>query len=210
MCVCSETSVYVPGLLTSIFKFHLSTLDIRQHSNVHSALTHELLNKSNLNSTYLGQSDEEKEKFLTQILLSKKPVRSDFIKYSKNTLKEFSIFDCINKQQKIFGLNSINNYIISHCSNLVQILELALLLRESGVIKYNLSSNINIVPLFETIEDLELAPEILNGFLRHPFTQRTLQALKGDEKERVQQVMVCYSDSNKDGGIMARGGWDTD
>ena len=89
----------------SIFKFHLSTLDIRQHSKVHSVLVYELLNKSNLNSDYLSQSDKEKEKFLTQILLSKKPVRSDFIKYSKNTLKEFSIFDCIYKQQNIFGLN---------------------------------------------------------------------------------------------------------
>ena len=69
---------------------------------------------------------------------------------------------------------------------------------ETGLI-----SKIPVVPLFETIEDLEVAPEILNGFLNHPFTQRTLQALKGDEKGRVQQVMVGYSDSNKDGGIMA-------
>ena len=66
-----------------------------------------------------------------------------------------------------------------------------------------LISKIPVVPLFETIGDLEVAPKILQGFLDHPFTKRTLSALKEDESEPVQQVMVGYSDSNKDGGIMA-------
>ena len=181
----------------SIFKFHLSTLDIRQHSKVHSVLVCELLYKSNLNSNYLSQSDKQKEKFLTQILLSKKPVRSDFIKYSKNTLKEFSIFDCIYKQQNIFGLNSITNYIISHCSNLVQILELALLLRESGVIQYNLSSNINIIPLFETIEDLKNSKNVLRAMFENKAYKKIIES-----RNNFQEVMLGYSDSNKDGGYV--------
>jgi phosphoenolpyruvate carboxylase len=131
--------------------------------------------------------------------------------HSKTVLKTHAqkVMECysvIAEHTDKYGMNCIGSLIVSMTRSLSDLLVVYVLAREAGLTQMTtagLISKIPVVPLFETIGDLEVAPEILHGFLNHPFTKRTLQALKGDEKEPVQQVMVGYSDSNKDGGIMA-------
>ena len=193
--------------IVETFGFHLAALDIRQNSTFHDQAMDELLEASLADKSNFSEwSEEERLKFLNKELLSARLFTHSKTPLKTHAKKVMECYSVIAEHSDKYGMNCIGSLIVSMTRSLSDLLVVYVLAREAGLTKMTktgLISKIPVVPLFETIEDLELAPEILNGFLTHPFTQRTLQALKGDEKERVQQVMVGYSDSNKDGGIMA-------
>ena len=193
--------------IVEIFGFHLAALDIRQNSTFHDQAMDELLEASLAEKTNFSEWNEtERLEFLNKRLLSAR-----LFTHSKTVLKTHAqkVMECygvIATHTDKYGMNCIGSLIVSMTRSLSDLLVVYVLAREAGLTKMTpkgLISKIPVVPLFETIGDLEVAPEILQGFLDHPFTKRTLSALKEDESEPVQQVMVGYSDSNKDGGIMA-------
>ena len=193
--------------IVEIFGFHLAALDIRQNSTFHDQAMDELLEASLAEKTNFSEwSETERLDFLNKELLSAR-----LFTHSKTVLKTHAqkVMECygvIAEHTDKYGMNCIGSLIVSMTRSLSDLLVVYVLAREAGLTQMTtvgLISKIPVVPLFETISDLEVAPEILHGFLNHPFTKRTLQVLKGGEKEPVQQVMVGYSDSNKDGGIMA-------
>ena len=193
--------------IVEIFGFHLAALDIRQNSTFHDQAMDELLEASLAEKSNFSQwSEEERLEFLNKELLSARLFTHSKTPLKMHAKKVMECYGVIAEHSDKYGMNCIGSLIVSMTRSLSDLLVVYVLAREAGLTQMTttgLISKIPVVPLFETIEDLEVAPEILNGFLNHPFTQRTLQALKGDEKERIQQVMVGYSDSNKDGGIMA-------
>ena len=193
--------------IVETFGFHLAALDIRQNSTFHDQAMNELLEASLADKSNFSEwSEKERLKFLNKELLSARLFTHSKTPLKAHAKKVMECYGVIAEHSDKYGMNCIGSLIVSMTRSLSDLLVVYVLAREAGLTqmtKTGLISKVPVVPLFETIEDLELAPEILNGFLNHPFTQRTLQALKGDEKERVQQVMVGYSDSNKDGGIMA-------
>ena len=193
--------------IVEIFGFHLAALDIRQNSTFHDQAMDELLEASLAEKTNFSEwSEMERLDFLNKELLSAR-----LFTHSKTVLKMHAqkVMECygvIAEHTDKYGMNCIGSLIVSMTRSLSDLLVVYVLAREAGLTQMTtagLISKIPVVPLFETIGDLGVAPEILHGFLNHPFTKRTLQVLKGGEKEPVQQVMVGYSDSNKDGGIMA-------
>ena len=193
--------------IVEIFGFHLAALDIRQNSTFHDKAMDELLEASLAEKSNFSEwSEEERIEFLNKELLSARLFTHSKTVLKTHAKKVMECFGVIAEHSDKYGMNCIGSLIVSMTRSLSDLLVVYVLAREAGLTQMattGLISKIPVVPLFETIGDLEAAPEILNGFLNHPFTQRTLQALKEDEKEPVQQVMVGYSDSNKDGGIMS-------
>ncbi|MCL2521875.1 MAG: phosphoenolpyruvate carboxylase [Erysipelotrichales bacterium] len=181
-----------------VFGWTLAPLDIRQNSIVHGNVVAELLEFVNPSTNYLKLSEEERINLLLKELSTSRPLVSQHAEYSPETMKELAIFNAAKKAQVRYGINCIRTAIISMTHGLSDILELALLLKEAGIVRLEESvTDINIVPLFETIEDLRTAKGIMDKLLSIPFYRQLLKS-----RNDVQEVMVGYSDSNKDGGYV--------
>lgn len=196
----------VPVLRTvQVFGFHLASLDIRQNSAFHDLAVEQLMAASGMTESGFSRWDEERRlAFLNQELSSPRP----FVRQDARPGKEAeSVVDCyrvLAAHIGQFGANGIGALIISMTRNLSDLLVVYLLAREAGLTVAAPEGQVcllPVVPLFETIEDLQGSDGILEQFLEHPITRRTLARLYGSDP--VQQVMIGYSDSNKDGGIMA-------
>lgn len=191
------------------FGFHLAALDIRQNSAFHDKAIEQLLEAANAEETDFGNWSEAKRvAFLNKELQSARPFTALKANLGPEAQAVVECYRAIATHTREFGTNCIGSFIVSMTRSVSDLLAVYLLAREVGLTETTEAgqySEIPVVPLLETIEDLENGTEILRDFLAHPFTQRTLEHLKTkyNWKQPVQQVMVGYSDSNKDGGILA-------
>jgi phosphoenolpyruvate carboxylase len=180
--------------------FHLARLDIRQNSAVHERTIAELLDVALPSMSYLALGEEARVALLTSELRSARPLTSSFVKYSEETLGELAVFHAAAEAHAKFGADVIPQCIISMCKGMSDMLEVALLLKEVGLVDPSGRSAINIVPLFETIEDLQASSGIMDRMLALHDYRRLV-----DSRGSVQEVMLGYSDSNKDGGFVTSG-----
>jgi phosphoenolpyruvate carboxylase len=184
------------------FGFHLATIDIRQSSDIHEAVITELLNKAGYAFEYNQLHESEKIKTLLAELQQPRLLFSPFHQYSELLHKEIGVLAKVREIRQLFGPRAVRQYIISHTETLSDLLELALLQKETGLLRGvwgspNIQLDLNIVPLFETIADLRNAPMIMTHWLGLLGTKDVLR-YQGDEQE----IMLGYSDSNKDGGFL--------
>jgi phosphoenolpyruvate carboxylase len=182
------------------FGFHLASLDMRQNSAVHERTVAELIDAATPGMSYLALNEEARITLLTNELRDPRPLTSAFVKYSDETLGELAVFHEAAKAHSRFGAEAIPQCIISMCKGVSDMLEVALLLKEAGLVDPSGRSAINIVPLFETIEDLQASAAIMDRMLSmHDYRKLV------DSRGAVQEVMLGYSDSNKDGGFVTSG-----
>jgi phosphoenolpyruvate carboxylase len=182
------------------FGFYLARLDIRQNSAVHERTVAELIDAAMPGMSYLALSEEARVALLAKELGNARPLTSAFVKYSEETQGELALFHAAAEAHAKFGSNAIPQCIISMCKGMSDMLEVALLLKEAGLIHPSGRSAINIVPLFETIEDLQASSGIMDRMLSlHAYRKLV------DSRGAVQEVMLGYSDSNKDGGFVTSG-----
>jgi len=182
------------------FGFHLARLDIRQNSAVHERTVAELIDAAMPGMSYMALSEEARISLLAGELRNARPLASAFVKYSEETLDELAVFRAAAEAHAKFGAEAIPQCIISMCKGVSDILEVALLLKEAGLVDPSGRSAINIVPLFETIEDLQASSRIMDRLLSmHDYRKLV------DSRGSVQEVMLGYSDSNKDGGFVTSG-----
>src|SRR4051812_28524139 len=182
------------------FGFHLARLDMRQNSAVHERTVAELLDAAMPGMSYLALSEETRVALLAAELRNARPLASSFVKYSEETLGELAVFHAAAEAHAKFGHDVIPQCIISMCKGMSDMLEVALLLKEVGLVNPSGRSAINIVPLFETIEDLQASSGIMDRMLSlHDYRKLV------DSRGSLQEVMLGYSDSNKDGGFVTSG-----
>ena len=182
------------------FGFHLARLDMRQNSAVHERTIAELIDAAMPGKSYLALSEEARIALLISELRNARPLTSAFVKYSEETLGELAVFRAAAEAHAMYGADAIPHCIISMCKGISDMLEVAVLLKEVGLVDPSGRSAVNIVPLFETIEDLQASARIMDRILSmHDY--RKLVDCHGS----VQEVMLGYSDSNKDGGYVTSG-----
>ncbi|MCK1520068.1 phosphoenolpyruvate carboxylase [Bradyrhizobium sp. GM2.2] len=182
------------------FGFHLARLDIRQNSAVHERTIAELMDAANPGMSYLALGEDARISLLTNELRSTRSLVSPFVKYSDETMGELNVFHAAAEAHAKFGSDAIPQCIISMCKGMSDMLEVAVLLKEVGLVHPSGRSAINIVPLFETIEDLQASSAIMDRMLSLHDYRRLV-----DSRGSVQEVMLGYSDSNKDGGFVTSG-----
>src|SRR3982075_3721466 len=182
------------------FGFHLARLDMRQNSAVHERTIAELIDAATPGMSYLALNEEARIALLAGELRNRRPLSSSFVKYSEETQGELAVFRAAAEAHAKFGVDVIPQCIISMCKGMSDMLEVALLLKEAGLVHPSGRSTINIVPLFETIEDLQASSGIMDRMLSlHDYRKLV------DSRGSVQEVMLGYSDSNKDGGFVTSG-----
>ncbi|MDB5636498.1 MAG: phosphoenolpyruvate carboxylase [Bradyrhizobium sp.] len=182
------------------FGFHLACLDMRQNSAVHERTVAELIDAAMPGMSYLALNEEARIALLASELRNARPLTSSFVKYSDETLDELAVFHAAAEAHVKFGADVIPQCIISMCKGVSDMLEVALLLKDAGLVDPSGRSAINIVPLFETIEDLQASSGIMDRMLSmHDYRKLV------DSRGSVQEVMLGYSDSNKDGGFVTSG-----
>jgi phosphoenolpyruvate carboxylase len=182
------------------FGFHLANLDMRQNSAVHERTVAELLDAAMPGMSYLALNEEQRIALLTSELRDPRPLTSAFVKYSDEAVGELAIFHEAAASHVAYGAEAIPQCIISMCKGISDMLEVALLLKEAGLVDPRGRSAINIVPLFETIEDLQASSSIMDRLLSmHDYRKMV------DSRGGIQEVMLGYSDSNKDGGFVTSG-----
>ncbi|TRX58658.1 phosphoenolpyruvate carboxylase [Fulvivirga sp. M361] len=192
-----------------IFGFHLAALDIRQNSEFHdNAITELMIASGYSGEKYIDWDEARRQDFLNQELLSNRPFSHANMQLGSYAAAVVDVYRVVEKHISKYGLAGIGSFIVSMTRSLSDLLGVYVLARETGLTlntDEGIVCTVPVVPLLETIEDLEAGPEILEAFLSHPFTKRSLEYLreKTNADVLVQQVMVGYSDSNKDGGILA-------
>ncbi|MBB3179461.1 phosphoenolpyruvate carboxylase [Variovorax sp. Sphag1AA] len=183
-----------------VFGFHLATVDLRQSSDKHEAVVAELLATARIEPNYASLAEEAKQTLLLRLLDDARPLRVPDADYSPLARSELAIFAAARTARARFGAAAIRHYIISHTETVSDLLEALLLQKEVGLLRGTLAENATcdliVVPLFETIEDLRNAAPIVRAFYALPGIHALIQR-SGAE----QDVMLGYSDSNKDGGI---------
>ena len=200
--------VFVAMRLLETFGFHLAKLDVRQNSAFHDKAIEQLLTATQMPKTdFAAWSEEERLAMLNKELESNRPFLPYNVSLDAEAGKVISVYKVIESHVKKYGTEAIGSFIVSMTRSVSDLLVVYVLAREAGLTKQTeegLVCVVPVVPLLETIDDLENGPQILEDFLAHPFTQRSLQYIaKQNNRPIMQQVMVGYSDSNKDGGIMA-------
>ncbi|MGC2346902.1 MAG: phosphoenolpyruvate carboxylase, partial [Mycobacterium sp.] len=183
-----------------VFGFHLSGLDMRQNSDVHEEVVAELLAWAGVHPDYAALSEDERVNILADELNTRRPLVGDREQLSELAQKELGIVSAAAHAIDIYGPPAVPNYIISMCRSVSDLLEAGILLKECGLLDASGEEPycpVGIVPLFETIDDLHRGASILEAALDLPVYQNMVRA-RGDSQE----VMLGYSDSNKDGGYL--------
>src|SRR5450631_1122743 len=180
------------------FGFHLATLDLRQNSDVHARVVADLLNVAGVSPDYQALDEPARVSLLRRELASERLLASPFAAYSQETLAELEVVRAAAEAHRRYGRGCITTYIISKCDSVSDLLEVNILLKEAGLYRGypQVSAAIMAVPLFETIADLESSPQMMQAWLEMPETAAITKAFG------FQEVMVGYSDSNKDGGYL--------
>ena len=195
--------------IVQTFGFHLGKLDIRQNSRFHDLALSQLMTAAGLDSVNFPDWSEEKRiEFLNSELLSPRPFTHPDMKVGPEAETLLRCYRTLGHHLKQYGPDGIGSLIVSMTRNVSDLLVIYLFAREAGLMTTHDGGDacmIPVVPLFETIDDLKKSPDILCGFLDNPLTMRSIayQQQKQGRKKPAQQVMVGYSDSNKDGGIIA-------
>jgi len=179
------------------FGFHLATLDLRQNADVHARVVAELLQVAGVSADYQSLDEAARVELLRRELASERLLASPFAAYSPETLSELAIVRAAAEAHQRYGPDCITNYVISKCESVSDLLEVNVLLKEAGLYRARpAGAAIMAVPLFETIGDLQRAPQVMEKWLGLAETAATTAA------HGYQEVMVGYSDSNKDGGYL--------
>ncbi len=190
----------LPRLIRAVqtFGFHLATLDLRQNADVHARVIAELLRVAGVAADYQSLSEGERVALLRGELASARLLASPFASYSPETLSELAIVRAAAEAHERYGAQCITQYIISKCDSVSDLLEVNVLLKEAGLYRNQgvATAAIMAVPLFETIGDLERSAVVMEQWLALPETA-AITSVRG-----FQEVMVGYSDSNKDGGYL--------
>ena len=184
-----------------VFGFHLSGLDMRQNSDVHEEVVAELLAWAGVHPDYRSLPEPDRVELLAAELATRRPLTKDDAALSELARKELDIVAAAARAVHLFGPQAIPNYIISMCQSVSDMLEAAIILKEAGLLDASGDepyAPVGIVPLFETIDDLQRGSSILEAALDLPLYRAVVSA-RGDSQE----VMLGYSDSNKDGGYLA-------
>lgn len=182
--------------------FYLSKMDIRQESNLHSQVVHEIANNQSEPEDYNAMSEQERQQWLSQQILSTEQLDYDHQQLTLQSAGILEVFELISDMRSEISAQCFGSYIISMTHSASHILEVAFLAKLAGLINADsdgkVTSLIHIAPLFETVKDLEGAEQILEELLSNP-VYRQLLAFTND----CQEIMLGYSDSCKDGGILA-------
>ncbi|MCU0931893.1 MAG: phosphoenolpyruvate carboxylase [Serpentinimonas sp.] len=211
-----------------VFGFHLATIDLRQSSDMHEAAVADLLAQARVEPGYSALNETEKQTLLLRLLNDARSLRVHGAQYSAHTQSELAIFQAARDARQRYGKAAIRHAIISHTETVSDLLEVLLLQKEVGLLRGTLGhdavAELIVVPLFETIEDLRNAARIMGDFYRLPgvaalvqrsaaagLTSTSANAEQTEQAEQAEQpehsrhaeqdIMLGYSDSNKDGGI---------
>ncbi|NJD88621.1 MAG: phosphoenolpyruvate carboxylase [Betaproteobacteria bacterium] len=181
------------------FGFHLATVDLRQNAEVHEQVIAELLREARATPDYLALDEAARQALLAAELATPRPLRSPFAAYSELARGELAIVEQAARVHATLGPDSIRQYVISKTESVSDLLEVAVLLKEAGLVTPGDEpvSRVQVVPLFETIGDLRRAPQTMREWFALPAARSLVASLGG-----VQEVMLGYSDSNKDGGYV--------
>jgi phosphoenolpyruvate carboxylase len=186
-----------------VFGFHMATTDLRQSSDRHEATLRELLAAVRIAPDYSALAEEERIALLLKLLADPRPLRAPNIAFSDALLSEVAVFETARLAREAIGAATIRHYIISHTESVSDLLEVMVLQKECGLLHGTLHEadreaarmDLIVTPLFETIEDLRAAEPIMRAFYALPGVAELVRRSGG-----VQDVMLGYSDSNKDGG----------
>ena len=183
-----------------MFGFHLARIDLRQSSGEHEAVVAELLARAGVEAGYGGLDEAARVALLSRELAGPRPLRSPHLAYSELAESELAVVAAAAEGRRRLGPHAVPHYVISHCQSVSDLLEVGVLLREAGLLRPGdpPALDMDIVPLFESVADLERCGEIMAAALEQPLYRSWVRA-RGDEQE----VMLGYSDSNKDGGYLA-------
>ncbi|MGV0775871.1 phosphoenolpyruvate carboxylase [Mycolicibacterium elephantis] len=184
-----------------VFGFHLCGLDMRQNSDVHEEVIAELLAWAGVHPDYRSLAERDRVELLAAELATRRPLVKPDAELSELARKELDIVAAAARAVRVFGPLAVPNYIISMCESVSDFLEAAVLLKEAGLLDVSATpcyAPVGIVPLFETIEDLQRGASVLEAALDVPAYRAAVSARSDN-----QEVMLGYSDSNKDGGYLA-------
>jgi phosphoenolpyruvate carboxylase len=199
-----------------VFGFHLATMDLRQSSDKHEDTIAELLATARIEADYASLAEPQRRELLVRLLCDARPLRVVGGAYSEHAQRELAIFETARRMREQYGPEAIRHYIISHTETVSDLLEVLLLQKEVGLMQGVLhetqapaarnvhpgaagehaTAQLIVVPLFETIEDLRNAAPIMREFYAVPGIANLVKRSGGE-----QDIMLGYSDSNKDGGI---------
>lgn len=181
------------------FGFHLAVMDLRQNSDVHERVVGDLLAQAGVCEDYTALKEARRVELLAAELASPRLLRTPYRAYDEETVKELGVVDAAARLKAKFGEGAIANYVISKAASVSDMLEVAVLLKEAGLYMPGEQPRaaLRIVPLFETIDDLRASAEVMDAYFDLP-SVKALIARQGG----LQEVMIGYSDSNKDGGYL--------
>ncbi|MBB6671250.1 phosphoenolpyruvate carboxylase [Cohnella nanjingensis] len=184
-----------------LFGFHLAALDVRQHSKEHENAMTEVLAKAGVTENYAALSEEAKIDLLHKLLSDTRPLLHENAELTDASKECLDVYRTIYRAQEEFGRGCISSYLISMTQGASDMLEVMVFAKEAGLFRRardgSIVSTIQSVPLFETIDDLHAAPEIMKTLFELPVYRETVRAM-GD----LHEIMLGYSDSNKDGGMV--------
>jgi phosphoenolpyruvate carboxylase len=184
-----------------IFAFCLASLDIRQESTRHSDALDELSRYLQLAVPYGEMDEAQRVEWLLSEIQTRRPLLPPTAKWSAATAETFAVFRMLQRLQQEFGSRICRTYVISMSHTVSDLLEVLLLAKEAGLVDpIAQRAGLLVVPLFETVEDLQGAPAVMGTLFRHPFY---LALLGSDGGQPLQEVMLGYSDSNKDSGFLS-------
>jgi len=185
------------------FRFHLAPIDLRQNSDVHERVVAELLRTAGVEDDYLALPEPEREACLLRELAVPRLLASPFLEYSAESAGELAIGHAAREIQAAYGPLALCQYVISKAASASDLLEVMLLMREAGLMRPGdePSISVRVVPLFETIDDLRRCEPIMERFLALP----GVPAIVRGSWAGIIEVMLGYSDSNKDGGFLTSG-----
>ncbi len=184
-----------------VFGFHLATTDLRQSSDQHELVVAELLARARVEPDYLALDETARRDLLLAVLADPRPLRVPNVDYSELATGELAVFEAARRMRADFGAEAIRHYIISHTETVSDLLEVLVLQKECGLMRGTVgvgetaSVDLVVTPLFETIDDLRAAEPIMRAFYDLPGIEALVRS-SGAE----QDIMLGYSDSNKDGG----------
>lgn len=184
-----------------LFGFHTAKLDIRQHSQEHENAMTEILAHMNVTENYGELSEDAKVELLERILNDPRPLTSPYQEYSESTTECLNVYRTVFLAQQEFGEHCISSYLISMAEAASDVLEVMVFAKEVGLFRKEVDGTVvctlQSVPLFETIDDLHAAPAIMRQLFEMPIYRQSVAAMSD-----LQEIMLGYSDSNKDGGVV--------